>query len=158
MANTVDLLPTNLQHTLQLIVERANAAGGSIRVILLSTAEGVPLGRVYSPADQMSPLDEEVLSNIESTWAPASKQFPLLHMGKEVKVVTAIYDQRTIFHIYQAPVVVTLLVGMNANLGAVRSTAIPLLKQVLEPLCSTLLNSLAPAQTDQAYPQQGYYQ
>mmetsp|Transcript_27440 Transcript_27440/g.60397 ORF Transcript_27440/g.60397 Transcript_27440/m.60397 type:complete len:159 (+) Transcript_27440:213-689(+) len=158
MASTVDLLPTNLQHTLQLIVERANAAGGGIRVILLSTAEGVPLGRVYSSADRASPLDEEVLSNIESTWAPASKQFPLLHMGKEVKVVTAIYDNRTIFHIYQAPVVVTLLVGMNANLGAVRSTAIPLLKQVLEPLCSTLLNSLAPAQTNHAYPQQGYYQ
>ena len=64
----------------------------------------------------------------------------------------------TIFHVYQAPVVVTLLVGMNANLGAVRSTAIPLLKEVLEPLCATLLNSLAPAQTDHAYPQQGYYQ
>jgi hypothetical protein len=49
---------------------------------------------VYSSADQASPLDEEVLSNIESTWAPASKQFPLLNMGKEVKVVTAIYDNR----------------------------------------------------------------
>ncbi len=40
MASTVDLLPTNLQRTLQLIVERANAAGGGIRVVLLSTAEG----------------------------------------------------------------------------------------------------------------------
>jgi len=64
----------------------------------------------------------------------------------------------TIFHVYQAPVVVTLLVGMNANLGAVRSTTIPLLKEVLEPLCATLLNSLAPAQADHAYPSQGYYQ
>jgi hypothetical protein len=63
----------------------------------------------------------------------------------------------TIFHVYQAPVVVTLLVGTNANLGAVRSSAIPLLKETLEPLCATLLNSLAPAQTD-SYPQQGYYQ
>ena len=64
------------------------------------------------------------------------------------------FSKGTIFHVYQAPVVVTLLVGMNANLGAVRSTAIPLLKEVLEPLCATLLNSLAPAQVDQ----QGYYQ
>jgi len=159
MASTIDLLPTNLQHTLQLIVERANAVGGNIRVILLSTAEGVPLGRVYSSSDEASRLDEEVLSNIESTWAPASKQFPLLNMGKEIKVVTAIYDNRTIFHVYQAPVVVTLLVGSSANLGAVRSSAIPLLKEVLEPLCATLLNSLAPAQADHhAYPQQGYYQ
>ena len=61
---------------------------------MLLSLKSVPLGRVYSTADQASPLDEEVLSNIESTWAPASKQFPLLHMGKEVKVVTAIYDHR----------------------------------------------------------------
>lgn len=158
MASTVDLLPTNLQHSLQLIMERTNAAAGGVRVILLSTAEGVPLGRVYSSTTKASSLDEEVLSNIESTWAPASKQFPLLHMGKDVKVVTAIYDNRTLFHIYKAPVVVTILIGTNANIGAVRSTAIPLLKDVLEPLCATLLNSLAPAQTEHAYPQQGYYQ
>lgn len=92
-SSTVGLLPANLQNSLQEIVERVNAAGGAIRVILISTAEGVPLGRVYSPADRLTPLNEDVLSNIESTWAPAAKQFPLLNMGKEVKVVTAIYDQ-----------------------------------------------------------------
>ena len=56
----------------------------------------------------------------------------------------------------------TILVNPHANLGAVRSSAIPLLKEVLEPLCTTLLNSLAPARdwqdTDPSYPQQGYYQ
>ena len=53
-----------------------------------------------------------------------------------------------------------MLVGVHANLGAVRSRAIPLLKEVLEPLCTTLLNSLSPAaiETDPSYPQQGYYQ
>jgi hypothetical protein len=70
---------------------------------------------------------------------------------------------------YQAPIVVTILVsGANANLGAVRSTAVPLLKQVLEPLCTTLLDSLAPVEGSDAgagaagsgglYSQQGYYQ
>ena len=63
-------------------------------IIKFIVIKRVPLVRVYSPADQDSPLDEEVLSNIESTWAPASKQLPLLQMGKEVKVVTAIYDNR----------------------------------------------------------------
>ena len=58
-------------------------------MILLSTAEGVPLGRVY--ADRDTPLNEEVLNSIESTWAPASKQFPLLNMGKESQAM-AIYD------------------------------------------------------------------
>lgn len=90
MANTVEHLSPNLQSTLSQIIDRVNASNGGIRVILLSTAEGVPLGRVY--ADRNIPLDEDVLSNIESTWAPASKQFPLLNMGKEAKVVTAIYD------------------------------------------------------------------
>lgn len=160
MANTVDLLPANLQSTLHQIVDRVNASNGGIRVILLSTAEGVPLGRVY--ADRNMPLNEDILSSIESTWAPASKQFPLLNMGKEARIVTAIYDHGTILHVYQAPVVVTILVSLHANLGAIRSTAIPLLKEVLEPLCTTLMNSLAPArdwqEADPSYPQQGYYQ
>ena len=56
----------------------------------MSTAEGVPLGRIY--ADNNNPLSDDVLSSIESTWAPASKQFPLLNMGKEIKTVTAVYD------------------------------------------------------------------
>lgn len=73
-------------------------------------------------------------------------------------IILFVLFEGTIFHVYQAPVVVTLLVGTNANLGAVRSTAIPLLKEVLKPLCATLLNSLAPTQVDHAYPQQGYYQ
>jgi hypothetical protein len=90
MANTVDLLPANLQNTLHQIIDRVNKSNGGIRVILLSTAEGVPLGRVF--ADPSTPLNEDVLTNIESIWAPASKQFPLLDMGKEPKVVTAIYD------------------------------------------------------------------
>ena len=85
-----ELLPKNLQNTLHQIVDRVNACNGGIRAILLSTAEGVPLGRVV--ADQENPMNEETLASLESTWAPASKQFPLLNMGKEAKVVTAIYD------------------------------------------------------------------
>lgn len=90
MSNAVDLLPANLQSTLHQVIERANTAGGGILVILLSTAEGVPLGRIY--ADRLTPLNEDVLSSIESTWAPASKQFPLLGLGKEARIATAIYD------------------------------------------------------------------
>ena len=127
MSNTVDLLPANLQSTLRQIIERTNAANGGIRAILLSTAEGVPLGRVHSSTSQQ--LNEDVLNSLESTWAPASKQFPLLNMGKEARIVTAIFDHGelrtvlesfallllaylfgtatlgTIFHLYQAPVV-----------------------------------------------------
>jgi hypothetical protein len=93
MSSIVDLLPANLQSTMHQIVQQSNAANGGIQAILLSTAEGVPLGRVY--ADRDTPLNEDVLSSIESTWAPASKQFPLLNMGKEARIVTAIYDHGT---------------------------------------------------------------
>lgn len=65
MAST-GLLPAALQSTLQQIVQQTNSSSGAIRVILLSTAEGVPLGRVYS--DTSLPLNEDVLSSIESTW------------------------------------------------------------------------------------------
>ena len=63
---TVGLLPAPLQSSLSQIVQRTNASSGDIRVILLSTTEGVPLGRVY--ADDTSPLNEDVLSSIESIW------------------------------------------------------------------------------------------
>lgn len=36
-------------------------------------------------ADSSQPLADDVLSAIEFTWAPASKQFPMLSMGKQVK-------------------------------------------------------------------------
>ena len=94
------LLPASLQNALQEIVERANQRAAFVRAILLSTTEGVPLGRVIS--DQT--LNEDVLASIESVWAPASKQFPVLGLDK-VKQVTAIYDHGTLVHIYQAPMV-----------------------------------------------------
>lgn len=163
---TATLLPSKLQNSLQQIVEQTNRSSAGIRAILLSTAEGVPLGRVYA-SDQ--PLNEDVLASIESIWAPASKQFPVLGLDK-LHQITAIYDHGTLIHVYQTPVVccprgskgnklvlrfltrhvrlfcqvVTLLCNAQSNIGAIRSIAIPLLKQVLEPLCTTLENSLKP--------------
>ncbi|GAX20596.1 hypothetical protein FisN_3Hh553 [Fistulifera solaris] len=134
----MSLLPISLQSSLQEIVRRCHPCGADIRAILLSTTEGVPLGRILN-----TPLNEEILASIESVWAPASKQFSVLGLGK-VQQATAIYDHGTLIHLYQGPLVITILCGESSNLGAVRSTAIPLLKQVLEPLGTTLLNSLKP--------------
>lgn len=121
-------------------------------------------------------------AHCELCWrAPASKQCPMLNMGKEVKTVTAIYDHGILVHLYLAPLVrmtycfgcscnmslwfltctifkvVTILASSNANVGTIRSTAIPLLKEVLEPLCSTLLNSLAPGRDYPDDIQHSYY-
>jgi hypothetical protein len=155
---SVTLLPAALQNSLQEIVDQSNQAAAEIRAILLSTTEGVPLGRVYArsgggsgSSDQQHQqlLNEEVLASIESVWAPASKQFPVLGLGNgKVHQVTAIYDHGILMHVYQTPLVVTILCGGPhahcANLGAIRSTTIPLLKQALEPLCTTLVESLKP--------------
>jgi hypothetical protein len=100
MTSSASILPASLQNNLQQIVERANTSGASIRAILLSTTEGVPLGRVY--ANQ--PLNEDVLASIESVWAPASKQFPVLGLEK-VHQVTAIYDHGVLMHVYLGPMV-----------------------------------------------------
>lgn len=146
MASVITLLPAALQNSLQEIVDRSNQAAAEIRAILLSTTEGVPLGRVYAPGDYQQPLNEEVLASMESVWAPASKQFPVLGLGGKgvAHQVTAIYDHGILMHVYQTPLVVTILCGPQSNLGAIRSTAIPLLKQALEPLCTTLVESLKP--------------
>jgi len=149
-----NLLPSALQSSLQELVERINSCGAGVNAILLSTLEGVPLGRVYAGNVEWH---EEVLSSLETTWAPASKHFPLLNLGKEIQVVTAMYDQVTLLHVYLSPVVVTILASPNANIGAIRSTGIPLLKECLHPLCQTLLSSLSPEATGQAHPQ-AYYQ
>ena len=108
MTTTTTLLPASLQKALQGIVERANLRGAVLRAILLSTTEGVPLGRVVVDGDNdnhnTTTLNEEVLASIESVWAPASKQFPVLGLDK-VQQVTAIYDHGTLVHVYQAPLV-----------------------------------------------------
>jgi hypothetical protein len=108
------LLPASLQNSLQEIVQRSNQRAASIRAILLSTTEGVPLGRVIAPATtstengggggESNALQEDGLAAIESVWAPASKQFPVLGLEK-VRQITAIYDHGTLVHIYQAPMV-----------------------------------------------------
>jgi hypothetical protein len=87
------LLPASLQNSLQEIVQRSNQRAACIRAILLSTTEGVPLGRVIAPATTSSTdggsgggesnaLQEDGLAAIESVWAPASKQFPVLGLEK----------------------------------------------------------------------------
>lgn len=116
------LLPASLQNSLQEIVERSNQRAAGIRAVLLSTTEGVPLGRVIAstsasssitphsgdssrePESFATALQEDGLASIESVWAPASKQFPVLGLDK-LHQVTAIYDHGTLVHIYQAPMV-----------------------------------------------------
>jgi len=138
---SIGILPESLETALHELVHRVNACDGGIRVILLSTSEGVPLGRI--PAHDCD-LQESLLNSLESTWAPAPKQLSLLKM-KKISQVTAVYETATLMHLYYSPVVVTLVVKPNPNVGALEATAIPLLETLLSPLCKTLLSSLSPS-------------
>lgn len=138
---SIGILPASLQTALHELVDRVNAGGGGIRVILLSTSEGVPLGRIVGEGG----LEETTLTSLESTWAPAPKQLALLHRGR-IATVTAMYETTTLLHVYVTPVVVTIVLEPLSNVGGVKSTALPLLKEILSPLCQTLLSSLSPNQ------------
>lgn len=102
----MSLLPTTLQSSMHELIRRSNQCGAQIHAILLSTTEGVPLGRVVVVA---TPLNEEIVASIESVWAPASKQFPVLGMGK-VQQTTAVYDHGILIHLYQGPLVCSVLI------------------------------------------------
>ncbi|KAL7560736.1 hypothetical protein ACA910_020986 [Epithemia clementina (nom. ined.)] len=175
--NTDNLLPSSLQKSLQQVVQLCNQSSGEVRAITLSTMEGVPLGRVYGDlrvqheasrvtADPTSssslpspPLNEETLSLLETVWAPPSKQLPVLGLDK-VQTITAIYDHGILVHLYWSPLVITVLCGPNSNLSAVKTTAVPLLRDVLSPLRITLIESLQLQEPDDVHqiPENSYYQ
>lgn len=137
---SIGILPESLQTSLHDLVNRVNASDGNVRIILLSTSEGVPLGRISSGID----MEESLLQSLESTWSPAPKQLSLLKMKRILQVKAEYEDKAILIHLYVSPVVVTLILGINSNLGVIESTCIPMLKKTLEPLCTTLLDSLSP--------------
>jgi hypothetical protein len=100
--------------------------------------------------------DPDVLANLESTWAPPGKQIPLLGLGS-VQSITAQYEHLSLVHVYWTPVVVTLVCTTGGNMGAVKSSLLPALRQLLEPLCQTLLSSLMSG-APQTGGQAAYYQ
>jgi hypothetical protein len=89
-------LPSSLQATLQDLVARINNAGGSLRVVLIATLEGVPLGRVYGE----SPINSQALALLESV----SAHTPVLDRGN-LDMVMAIYDHAIVMHVYMRAVV-----------------------------------------------------
>lgn len=64
-----------------------------------------------------------------------------LQLGDTIKTVTATYDNCTLIHIHMPPLVVTFVALPEANIGAIRCTALPLLKVLLEPVRRALVRS-----------------
>lgn len=147
--------------------------GGMIRALLVGTNEGVGLSRSFGSAS--TSLSEEVISSIETMYATLPSSTPPhvmaaaaavssseeddshqqpphpllspLSLGDYVKTVTAFYDNCTLVHLHMPPLVVTFLAHPNANIGAIRSTALPLLQKLLEPVRRAILVSRREAAT-----------
>merc|ERR1740139_586826 len=64
-----------------------------------------------------------------------------LGMGDEVRTATAFYENCTLIHVHMAPLVVTILTSPNANIGSIKTIALPILKNILEPVKSAILAS-----------------
>ena len=72
---------------------------------------------------------------------PAHPLLSPLQMGDHIRTVTATYDNCTLVHVHMAPLVVTFVTLPEANIGAIRSVALPLLKILLEPVRRALVRS-----------------
>ena len=155
-------LSPDLIKSLDAIVDRLNSCSRddspSVYALLVSTNRGVPLARSYgtnTENDVSSQMNEESLNALETMWAAnlspllsagaaggTDKPYhPLLRhlgMGSSVHTTTVFYDTCTLLHIYQHQVVITFLASPTANIGAIKSVSMPLLKALLAPVQSII--------------------
>lgn len=89
--------------------------------------------------------DQQTADDIPVHQQPPHPLLRHLGMGDEVRTATAFYDNCTLIHVHMAPLVVTILTSPNANIGSIKSIAIPLLKALLEPVKSAITSRRAVA-------------
>uniref|UniRef100_A0A7S2HKK1 Uncharacterized protein n=1 Tax=Helicotheca tamesis TaxID=374047 RepID=A0A7S2HKK1_9STRA len=85
-------------------------------------------------------------ARVENETAPGHHQppHPLLRplgMGDEIRTVMAFYDNCTLMHVHMSPLVVTIIATPNANVGSLRTTALPILRNLLEPVRQSAVRS-----------------
>lgn len=68
-----------------------------------------------------------------------------LGMGGSVRTATAFYDNCILVHVHMSPLVVTIITMPNANIGSIKSTALPILSELLEPVRKSVLQSRSAA-------------
>lgn len=155
------VLPQKTLDALNDLVDRLNSSynpndGSQLNVlaILVGTNSGVPLSRSYGSihTPQQSAISDEILSSIETRWAtlpsaihphlrngrenPPHPLVSHLGLGDHTKVSMAFYDHGTLVHIHLAPLVVTVLATVSANVGAIQNV-VPFLTELLEPVKKT---------------------
>jgi hypothetical protein len=78
-------------------------------------------------------------ADIQQHHEPPHPLLSQLGLGNTVRTTMAFYDHVTVIHVHIAPLVVTILASTSANLGAVKSMAVPLLTDLLNPVKDALV-------------------
>jgi hypothetical protein len=86
-------------------------------------------------------LEEKKEDNAPTHIQPPHPLLSPLRLGDTIRTVTATYDNCTLIHFHMPPLVVTFVTLPEANIGAIRCMALPLLKVLLEPLRRALVRS-----------------
>jgi|EP01083_Nonionella_stella_P016640 hypothetical protein len=155
------ILPATTLKSLDGLVDRLNSSSFNSSQIntlalLVGTNEGIPLSRSYGTHNsaQQTAISDEVLSSIETIWATLPSSTPphvkidqpphplLSHLGlgDQVHTTMAFYEHWTLVHMHFTPAVVTILASTTANIGALKSTALPFLKELLKPVRKALVD------------------
>lgn len=112
-----------------------------------ATEEQLPQQRNSSITTTTTGGGTEVVSGEGGHRQPPHPLLRHLGMGEEVRVATAFYDSCTLLHVHMAPLVVTILTSPDANIGSIRSVALPLLTTLLQPVKSAINTSRRAAAT-----------
>ena len=119
-------------------VMAASAAGAANAAANAAASEGSSgIGSKTNEEKKSEDDDDTIPPHVQ----PPHPLLSPLQMGDHIKTVTATYDNCTLMHVHMAPLVVTFVTLPEANIGAIRSVALPLLRVLLEPVRRALVRS-----------------
>uniref|UniRef100_A0A6U3TGT4 Uncharacterized protein n=1 Tax=Ditylum brightwellii TaxID=49249 RepID=A0A6U3TGT4_9STRA len=98
-------------------------------------------GHGSNPTSGGGEVGENGMESIHHHHQPPHPLLRPLGMGDEVRTVMAFYENCTLMHVHMSPIVVTIIATPNANLGTLRTTALPILRNLLEPVRQSAVRS-----------------
>mmetsp|Transcript_38769 Transcript_38769/g.71378 ORF Transcript_38769/g.71378 Transcript_38769/m.71378 type:complete len:351 (-) Transcript_38769:302-1354(-) len=109
--------------------------------VMAASAAGAATSSSAGGGDDETKSEEKKEDTVPPHIQPPHPLLSPLQIGDHIRTVTATYENCTLIHIHMAPLVVTFVTLPEANIGAVRSMALPLLKVLLEPVRRALVRS-----------------
>jgi len=108
---------------------------------VMAAAAAAAAAAANSNNNNSNPSEEKKEDIVPTHIQPPHPLLSPLQLGDTIKTVTATYDNCTLIHVHMPPLVVTFVTLPEANIGAIRCMALPLLKVLLEPVRRALVRS-----------------